>query len=89
MRVSLRRICSKSSSETLRPSISVKAGCNSSTLKTVAPTMRGFAGQTKALKPLRQAIEEPIPFIGRDAQASDDFAWRMRHALDTARGLTR
>ena len=54
-----------------------------------APTARGFAGQTRALKPLRQAVEATMPFIGRDTQASDDFAWRLRGALDAARNLTR
>jgi hypothetical protein len=56
---------------------------------TQAPTARGFAGQMRALKPLRQAVEEPLPFIGRDVQGINDFAWRMRQALDAARGLTR
>lgn len=49
-----------------------------------APTLRGFAGQARALKPLRQAVDEPIPPIGQDQRAVDDFAWRMRRGLDAA-----
>lgn len=49
-----------------------------------APTLRGFAGQARALKPLRQSVEEPIPPIGQDARAVDEFAWRMRRGLDAA-----
>jgi hypothetical protein len=49
-----------------------------------APTLRGFAGMTRALRPLRQAVEEQIPPLLGDARAIGDFAWRMRHALDAA-----
>lgn len=49
-----------------------------------APTVRGFAGQARALRPLRQAVEEHIPPLLGDTRALDDFAWRMRRALDAA-----
>ncbi len=49
-----------------------------------APTLRGFVGHARAIRPLRQAVEEPMPPIGHDPRALDDFAWRMRRALDTA-----
>jgi hypothetical protein len=49
-----------------------------------APTVRGFAGQARALRPLRQAVEEQIPQLLGEARAIDDFAWRMRRALDAA-----
>ncbi len=49
-----------------------------------APATRGFAGQARALRPLRQAVDDALPPFGSDPQAVDDFAWRMRHALDAA-----
>ncbi len=49
-----------------------------------ATPLRGFTGQMRALKALRAAVEEAIPPIGRDRQGQDDFAWRMRRALDAA-----
>ena len=49
-----------------------------------APTIRAFAGQARSLKPLRQVLEEPLPpQIARDTDAIEEFAWRMRRALDT------
>lgn len=49
---------------------------------TLAPTTRGFIGQARAMKLLKQAIDEPMLPSGRNTRAIDDFAWRMRHALD-------
>jgi hypothetical protein len=49
-----------------------------------APTLRGFPGQARAIRPLRQAVEEVMPPIGHNSRAIDDFAWRMRRALDAA-----
>ena len=50
-----------------------------------APTPRGFPGQAKALKPLRQVVDDTQTFISRDLQGMEDFAWRLRRALDAAR----
>jgi hypothetical protein len=49
-----------------------------------APATHGVTGMTRALKPLRAAIDLPMTSIGDDLRAMDDFAWRMRHALDAA-----
>ncbi len=49
---------------------------------TLAPVTRGFNGQARAIRTLRNAVEEPFAPIGNNAPALDDFAWRMRRALD-------
>lgn len=54
-----------------------------------APVVRGFAGQARVLKLLRQAVEEVIPLSGANPAALDDFAWRMRRALDATLDLLR
>lgn len=48
------------------------------------PATRGFAGQARALKPLRLLTEDPTTLVGRDPRSVDDFAWRTRQALDAA-----
>ena len=47
-----------------------------------APTARGFGGQARAIKVLKQVVDEPLPVGGSSTRTIDDFAWRMRHALD-------
>ncbi len=49
-----------------------------------APTPRGVAGLARVLRPLRSPVEETGPSLGDDARAIDDFAWRMRQALDAS-----
>jgi hypothetical protein len=54
-----------------------------------APMTRGFSGQVRALRTLRGAVEEAMPPIGNTPAALDDFAWRMRRALDATLDLLR
>ncbi len=53
-----------------------------------APIGRGFTGQARATKLLRQVVEEPLPSIGNNLSAIDEYAWRLRHALDAALEVT-
>jgi hypothetical protein len=55
----------------------------------LAPVTRGFTGQARIIKTLRTAIEETISTGGIAPQALDDFAWRMRRALDATLDLLR
>jgi hypothetical protein len=55
----------------------------------LAPVTRGFSGHARAIKTLRMAVEEPMGNIGNHPAALDDFAWRMRHALDITRDQLR
>jgi hypothetical protein len=54
----------------------------------LAPVTRGFSGQTRMIKLLRQAVDEPVVNIARNRQATEDFAWRMRHTLDDVLKIT-
>ncbi|MBA3826019.1 MAG: hypothetical protein H0X24_19230 [Ktedonobacterales bacterium] len=54
-----------------------------------APVTRGFSGQARAIKTLLQAVEEMMPSLGNNPAALDDFAWRMRRALDATLDLLR
>jgi len=54
-----------------------------------APVTRGFSGQARAIKTLLQAVEEMMPPIGNTPPALEDFAWRMRRALDATLDLLR
>lgn len=52
-----------------------------------APAARGFAGQARALRPLR-AVTEELPGAGEGLGSVDDFAWHLRRALDAALAAT-
>ena len=48
----------------------------------LAPVFHGFSGYTRALAPLRSAVEAEPPPLPLDADGLDQFAWTLRRAFD-------
>jgi hypothetical protein len=54
---------------------------------TLAPTTRGIAGQARALRPLRTALDDAPAQSLQAASSASDYAWQLRRALDASLAL--